>query len=208
MGGILSRHIVAELLRIMLLTTSVLVAVIAFGAAIRPIMQNLLGAEDLPAFVVQASVPMLQFALPFAAAFAGTIVYARLASDNEVLAMSVAGLSYRRVLAPAALLGVVLFVGMAVLVDAAVPRFWTSMQRLLTRDVTRLFVAAVDRGEALVIDRTQLYADAALVTPMPEAEGGPTTRLALAGVRTGGRPPSSPPSSRPSMSTAATTTRT
>jgi lipopolysaccharide export LptBFGC system permease protein LptF len=182
MGGILSRHIVAELLRIMLLTTSVLVAVIAFGAAIRPIMQNLLGAEDLPAFVVQASVPMLQFALPFAAAFAGTIVYARLASDNEVLAMSVAGLSYRRILAPAALLGVVLFVGMAVLVDAAVPRFWTSMQRLLTRDVTRLFVAAVDRGEALVIDRTQLYADAALVTPMPEAEGGPTTRLALAGV--------------------------
>ena len=182
MPSILFRHIVADLVRIMVLTASVLVAVIAFGAAIRPIMQNLLGAEDLLQFVIQASVPMLQFALPFAAAFAGTIVYARLTAENEVLAMSAAGLSYKRVLLPAAGLGLVLLVVMAILVDAAVPRFWTSMQRLLTRDVTRLFVAAVDRGEALVIDRTQLYADAAVVTPTPVTEGGPVTRLSLAGV--------------------------
>lgn len=176
------RHIVADLVRILLLTASVLVAVIAFGAAIRPIMQNLLGAEDLLPFVSQASIPMLQFALPFAGAFAGTIVYARLAADNEILAMSAAGFSYRRILMPAAVLGVVLFVGMAVLVDAAVPRFWTSMQRLLTRDVTRLFVAAVQRHEALVIGNTQLYADDAAVTPGVEDGTGPVTRLTLAGV--------------------------
>lgn len=184
MPSILLRHIVADLLRILLLTASVLVAVIAFGAAIRPIMQNLLGAEDLLPFVTQASVPMLQFALPFSGAFAGTIVYARLAADNEVLAMSAAGLSYRRILMPAVVLGVVLFLAMAVLVDAAVPRFWTSMQRLLTRDVTRLFVAAVERHEALVIGNTQLYADGATVTTFPDAEktGGPITRLTLAGV--------------------------
>jgi len=184
MPSILLRHIVADLVRILLLTASVLVAVIAFGAAIRPIMQNLLGAEDLLPFVTQASVPMLQFALPFSGAFAATIVYSRLAADNEVLAMSAAGLSYRRVLMPAVVLGAALFLVMAVLVDAAVPRFWTSMQRLLTRDVTRLFVAAVDRREALVIGNTQLYADDAIVTPFEDAEktGGPITRLTLAGV--------------------------
>jgi lipopolysaccharide export LptBFGC system permease protein LptF len=182
MPRILFRHIVADLTRILVLTASVLVAVIAFGAAIRPVMQNLLGAEDLLQFVFQASVPMLQFALPFAAAFAGTIVYARLTAENEVLAMSAAGLSYKRILLPAVGLGAILLIAMAVLVDAAVPRFWTSMQRLLTRDVTRLFVAAVDRGEALVIDRTQLYADAAIVTPTPVTDGGPVTRLSLAGV--------------------------
>ena len=184
MPSTLLRHIVADLLRILLLTASVLVAVIAFGAAIRPIMQNLLGAADLLPFVTQASVPMLQFALPFSGAFAATIVYSRLAADNEVLAMSAAGLSYRRVLMPAVVLGAALFLVMAVLVDAAVPRFWTSMQRLLTRDVTRLFVAAVDRREALVIGNTQLYADDAIVTPFEDAEqtGGPITRLTLAGV--------------------------
>ncbi|MEY4821930.1 MAG: hypothetical protein RLY72_1582, partial [Planctomycetota bacterium] len=148
MPPILFRHIVADLVRIKLLTATVLVSVIAFGAAIRPIMQNLLGAEDLLQFVTLASVPMLQFALPFAGAFAGTIVYARLAADNEILAMSSAGLCYRRILMPAIGLGLLLFVAMAILLDAGVPRFWTSMQRLITRDVTRLFVGAVERGEA------------------------------------------------------------
>ncbi|MFZ9882462.1 MAG: LptF/LptG family permease, partial [Phycisphaerales bacterium] len=124
MPRILFRHIVADLCRIMLLTAAVLVSVIAFGAAIRPIMQNLLGADDVLQYVGLASVPMLQFALPFAGAFAGTIVYARLAADNEILAMSAAGLSYRKVLLPAAALGVVLLLGMAVLVDVGVPRFW------------------------------------------------------------------------------------
>ncbi|MFZ4749020.1 MAG: LptF/LptG family permease [Phycisphaerales bacterium] len=186
MPRILFRHILADLLRIKVLTASVLVAVIAFGAAIRPIMQNLLGAEDLLQYVALASVPMLQFALPFAGAFAGTIVYARLASDNEVLAMSAAGLSYRRILMPAVGLGCILLVAMALLVDSAVPRFWTSMQRLITRDVTRLFVSAIERGEALVIDRTQLYADDYAVIEHPggatDGSGGPATRLALAGV--------------------------
>ena len=171
MPRILLRHIIAELLRVQILTASVLVAVIAFGAAIRPIMQNLLGAEELLQFVALASVPMLQYALPFAGAFAGTIVYARLAADNEVLAMSAAGLSYRRILLPAAVLGVALLVGMAVLVDAGVPRFWTSMRRLITRDVTRLFVSAVERGEAFRVGNTQLYADEVLVIPGEELDG-------------------------------------
>ncbi len=191
MPRILLRHIIAELLRVQILTASVLVAVIAFGAAIRPIMQNLLGAEEVLQFVTLASVPMLQYALPFAGAFAGTIVYARLAADNEIVAMSAAGLSYRRILMPAAALGLVLFLGMALLVDAGVPRFWTSMRRLITRDVTRLFVSSVERGEAFRVGNTQLYADEVMVIPGEEVVGqggdgtlqrGPSTRLALAGV--------------------------
>lgn len=189
MPRILYRHITADLCRIMLLTASVLVTVIAFGAAIRPIMQNLFGAEDLLRFVALASVPMLQFALPFAGAFAGTIVYARLAADNEILAMSAAGMSYRRVFMPAILLGLLLFVGMVLLVDLGVPRLWSSMDRFKTRDPTRLFVSAVERGEALALPgtSTQLYADEVRVLELPDSgarAGGvaPTTRLGLAGV--------------------------
>ncbi len=182
MPRILFRHIVADLLRVQSLTASVLVAVIAFGAAIRPIMQNLLGPEDLLQFVALASVPMLQYALPFAGAFAATIVYARLAAENEVLAMSSAGMSYVKVLHPAIGLGVALFLGMIVLLDAGVPRFWTSMRRIITNDVTRLFVSAVERGEAFAVDGTQLYADEVRVIPGSADGTGPATRLALAGV--------------------------
>lgn len=181
---ILTRHILADLLRIMLLTASILVTVIAFGAAIRPIMQNLFGPEDLLQFVLLAAVPMLQFALPFAGAFAGTIVYARLSAENEVLAMSAAGMSYRKVLLPAALLGCLLFVVMALLVDVGVPRLWTAMDRFKTKDPTRLFLSAVERGEALAVPgtNTQLYADEAKVLDVPKGPGFPVTRLGLAGV--------------------------
>jgi hypothetical protein len=184
MPRILFRHIVADLLRIMLLTASVLVTIIAFGAAIRPIMQNLFGPEDLLQFVMLASVPMLQFALPFAGAFAGTIVYSRLTAENEVLAMSAAGLSYRKVLMPAVGLGLALFVLMALLVDSGVPRLWTSMDRFKTKDPTRLFISSVDRGEALALPgtSTQLYADEAKLLDVPDGPGAPETRLGLAGV--------------------------
>jgi hypothetical protein len=184
MSRILFRHITADLIRIMLLTASVLVTVIAFGAAIRPIMQNLFGPEDLAQFVLLAAVPMLQFALPFAGAFAGTIVYARLSAENEVLAMSAAGMSYGKVLLPAAALGAALFVLMVLLVDLGVPRLWTAMDRFKTKDPTRLFLSAVERGEALSVPgtATQLYADEAKVLEVPEGPSQPVTRLGLAGV--------------------------
>ena len=184
MSRTLTSHIVADLLRIMTLTASVLVAVIAFGAAIRPIMQNLIGGAELPHFVGLASVPMLQFALPFAGAFAGTIVYGRLAADNEILSMSAAGMSYRKILFPAAVLGFVMFFAMAILVDVAVPRFWTSIERLITKDPTRLFITAVEKGEAFAVPGTgtQLYADEAKIMDTPKGPGAPVTRLALAGV--------------------------
>ena len=141
MPSILFRHIVADLTRILVLTTSVLVAVIAFGAAIRPVMQNLLGAEDLLQFVFQASVPMLQFAMPFAAGFAATLVMHRFSTDNEVIAMSACGMGFRRIFAPVAILGGALCVVMLVLVAFVVPQFWTRMKELATADATQVLVA-------------------------------------------------------------------
>ncbi len=181
MSRILFRSILLDILRNFALTTTVLVAVIAFGAAIRPIIQSLLGPNELLQYVAMASIPMMQFAIPFAAAFAGTIVYQRLAVDNEVLAMSACGLSYRKVLLPAMVLGVVLFVVMAVLLDVGVPRFWTGMRQLLANDVTKLFVASVEKGESLKIGETQLYADQVRVVEGPHANGA-ETELLLAGV--------------------------
>ncbi len=181
MSRILFRSISLDLLRVFTLTTAVLVAVIAFGAAIRPIIQNLIGPNELMEYIAMASIPMLQFAIPFAAAFAGTIVYQRLAVDNEVLAMSTCGMSYRKVLFPAFMLGLVLFCAMAFLLDAGVPHFWTRMRQLLMNDVTKLFVASVEKGESLKIGDTQLYADEVRVVEGPHANGA-ETELLLAGV--------------------------
>ncbi len=181
MPGILTRTMAGELLKTILLTTGVLVSVIAFGAAIKPLARNLLGGFDILRYVALASVPMLQYALPFSAGFGATLVMHRMASDNEIIAMSAAGLSHGRILRPVVLLGAALLLIMLVLVNLVVPVFWTRMETMLARDVTRLLASSVERGEAFDLGDTRIYADDVLVQEAPEGSMV-DTRLVLVGV--------------------------
>ncbi|MDZ4829516.1 MAG: LptF/LptG family permease [Phycisphaerae bacterium] len=181
MPGILFRHIFVDLVKVLVVTTSVLVVVIAFGAAIKPISENLLGPADILKYMMYATVPMLQYALPFSAAFAGVIVYHRLTADNEILAMAACGIPYRRILRPAVVLGIGLTIFMVVLVDIGVPTFWWAIKQLLARDITRGFVAYVERGEAVPFGSSEIYADEAHVEEAP-ADSGAAQRLLLVGV--------------------------
>lgn len=175
------RHVAWELLRVFAVTTSVIVTVIAFGAAAKPLADNSIGANTIFKYVTLAMVPMLQFAMPFAAGFASTLVMHRFATDNEVTAMSACGMGYRKIFAPVAILGGTLCVVMLVLVAFVVPHFWTRMKELATADATQVLIAAVGRGEAVVADKMMIYADAAREVD-PPAELGIKRRLLLTGV--------------------------
>lgn len=175
------RHVAWELLRVFAVTTSVIVTVIAFGAAAKPLADNTIGANTIFKYVTLAMVPMLQFAMPFAAGFASTLVIHRFATDNEVTAMSACGMGYRKIFAPVAILGGTLCVVMLVLVAFVVPHFWTRMKELATADATQVLIAAVSRGEAVVADKMMIYADAAREVD-PPAELGIKRRLLLTGV--------------------------
>lgn len=175
------RHLLAELLKVFLLTTTVIVVVIAFGAAIKPLAENLLGPAATAKYIALATVPMLQFAIPFAGGFAATLVFHRFATDNEITAMACCGLSYRRIFAPVAALGLVLLILVFWLVNFAVPHFWTLLKQIVTKDATAIFAAAVDRGEALRIGDFALYADDRVERPV-DPETGIERRLVLYGV--------------------------
>ena len=181
MPWILWRHLTIELLKVLLLTASVIVVVVAFGAAIRPLADNSLGPGSVLKYVSLATVPMLQFALPFAAGFAATIVMHRFAADNELVAMAASGIRHAWVLAPLAGLGVLLLVLMLWLVNSVVPRFWGLMRDTVAADATAVLVAAVDRGEALEIGDLAIYADAVEVQDAPP-DSGALRRLVLSGV--------------------------
>ena len=181
MPGLLTRYMAGELLKTILLTATVLVAVIAFGTAIKPLSRNLLGGADILKYVMFAMIPMMEYALPFAAGFGATLVMHRLAGDNEVLAMSSCGLSPRRIFRPIFLLAAVLLLVMLALVEFLVPVFWTRMESLLAHDVTRLLASSVERGEAFTLGDTRIYADEVLVTEMPEGSQA-ETRMVLVGV--------------------------
>ena len=159
MPWILFRHFLSELSKVLLLTTVIIVVVVAFGAVIKPLTGNLLGPGGILKYIFLAMVPMLQYALPFSAGFAATIVTHRFASDNEVQAMSVSGISYPVILLPQIFLGAVLTVFMFFLVQTAIPRFLGLMCDVITNDAAEVFVSTIRSGEPFRAGNFMIFAD-------------------------------------------------
>lgn len=153
------RYISADLWRLLLLTTAVLVCVISFAITIKPLADGELSPLDAIAFMLFACVPMLAYALPFAAGFAATLVFHRLSQDNELLASHAGGVSHKKVLAPALVTGIVLALVVGVLSDQVIPRFLRNMERLITEDVARLMVSRLGQGEPVEFGGNMIYAD-------------------------------------------------
>jgi hypothetical protein len=70
---------------------------------------------------------------------------------------------------------------MFLIVNFAVPHFWSLLKEMVARDVTRVFTSTVEKGEALSVGRTQLFADDVLIADDP-TETGADERLILLGV--------------------------
>jgi lipopolysaccharide export system permease protein len=181
MPWLLYRYMIGELLRVIGLTCAVLVTVIAFGATIKPLAnETLLDASQTVKYLMLAIVPMLQFALPFAAGFGTTITLHRFAAENEILAMAASGISYRRIVAPLLVLGAILTLIMIVLTQDVIPRFWGLIERTLAVDVPRLFQASIEKGVPFQIPNSdlQIVADRLVVEHQP-ADTSAGTRLRL-----------------------------
>ncbi|MEX0744917.1 MAG: LptF/LptG family permease [Phycisphaeraceae bacterium] len=182
----LYRHMLVELTKLLVVTTVVLVTVISFAAAVKPLSEGLLGPTALARFIFYSAPTMLAFALPFAAAFASTLVFIRMANDNEVLACSASGLSYRTVLLPPALLGLALTMGLFATSNFVIPYFHREARQSLERDLITLLVTDLNAGKAF--DRMGdhiIYADRAEerpAPPMPELSLQPDRLIELTGV--------------------------
>lgn len=166
------RAISIDLWKLLLLTAAVVVAVGAFALALRPVAEGRIGPEDAARFMLFGLLPMLQYALPFAAGFAATLVYHRLAGDNEILAAHAGGISHRALLMPAGAAGLVLSVVLFALSDTAIPRLLRSMEELLTQDAVRLIITPIRRGESIQFGpRVQVHADDVASPPRDPSSG-------------------------------------
>lgn len=181
MPWLLYRYILLELLRVIGLTTAVLVTVIAFGALIKPLAnETLLDAAQTFKYLMLVIVPMLQYALPFAAGFGTTLTFHRLTTDNEIVAMAASGLSYRRIIVPLVGLGLALSLFMVALTQWIAPQFWALIEQAVTQDFTRMFQASIEKGVPFDIPGgdLQIMADRLIIEPQPE-DSGADTRMRL-----------------------------
>ncbi len=155
------RAIILDLLRLILLTAAVLVAVLAFAAAIQPISNGKLSAPDTLRFITLAIIPMLAYALPFAAGFGATLVYYRIAQDNEAIAAYASGISHQRLLAPALIIAILAASSLAVLNEQVIPRFLRAMARLITVDMARFTANEIGKGNSVTVGEMIIWADQA-----------------------------------------------
>ncbi|MFA9479691.1 LptF/LptG family permease [Phycisphaerales bacterium AB-hyl4] len=187
----LYRYILVELLKLLAITTAVLVTVISFAAAVKPLSEGLLSPAALVRFVGFSAPTMIVFALPFAAAFASTLTFIRMAADNEVLACSASGLSYRSVLLPPIILGVAMTMGLFFTANYVIPYFYAQARQTIEHDIVTLLVNDLNSGKAFdrFPDRDLVvFADRAGERPppvLPEADIQPTRLIELAGVAVG-----------------------
>ncbi len=159
---ILWRTMVLELVRLVAITAGVLVSVVAFAGAIKPLGDGKLEPGDAMWFMLLSVPPMLAYVLPFAGGFAATMVYHRMSSDNELVAAQAGGVSLRRLLAPALATALLLAGTLAMLNEVLIPRFLRQMQRLVTVEAPRLLTNESQRGRAVRFDNRVLLADAAV----------------------------------------------
>lgn len=165
----LYRHILAEVLKVLGITTAVMVTVMAFAVAVKPLSEGLLGPADLVRFVAYSMPTLLSFVLPLSAAFATTLIFIRLSNDNELLACSAGGLSHRQVLAPIAALGLVLTLTLLILSNVVIPEFYLRASQTVQRDVLSLMTAKLQRDRVFrPNDRLVIYADHAAELPITD----------------------------------------
>lgn len=172
-------HTLAELTKLVLLTTTVLVTVIAFAMSVKFLADGKLDPFDTFRAMVLAMVPALQYALPFAACFGATLAYHRLASENELTAAYAGGVSHRALLVPACVTGVVLSLVLLGLTQMVIPKMLKRITELVSSDAARVFVSQIERGQAVAIDNTLIYADKVVRQPAPQ---GYNDALLLLGV--------------------------
>ncbi|MFU8827828.1 MAG: LptF/LptG family permease [Phycisphaerales bacterium] len=156
---ILWRYLTIELARTLLLVGTALIVLVSFAAAIRPLAKGDVGLGDAIRLMVLLAVPMAQFALPFAAGFAATMVYHRFGSDNEAVACRAGGIPQRSILVPAMFIGLVLALIVAALSNSVMPRFFRAAEHIVARDVARVIIAPIRTGRPIRLGNWDLYAD-------------------------------------------------
>lgn len=175
------RYTLTELWRLIALSTAVMVAVIAAAFTVKPLAEGDLDPASALRFMALAVPPTLAYALPFAASFASTLAYHRMAQDNEILAALAGGVSHRKLILPALASGLFITAALAALSDQVIPRFLGTLERMVTRDLAQIFVRQIQRGEAATLDNISIYAQA-VADHGPDPSGGALERLVLSGV--------------------------
>ena len=98
-------YVLKDLVRIFVLASVALAAIMSFGGLLRPLTEHGLDVQQVTRILGYFMPAMQTYSLPVAALFATTMVYGKLSADNELIACRAAGIGYWPIWLPAIVLG-------------------------------------------------------------------------------------------------------
>jgi len=136
---ILHRYILKEMLKALTLGLVAVTGVVAFGLVLKALEEYGLGPFTSLLYMLLSMPKAAYFALPLAAVLAGTLVYGRMAAQNELMACRASGIPMWSLFWPTIVLAVVASAATFFLAAWPLPASAYAAKRLTLADIERLF---------------------------------------------------------------------
>lgn len=137
---LLQRYILGELLKVFSLVLTVLTVLLVFVGVFQQATEQGLGPLQLLQVLPFIVPSMLPFTIPAALLLTVSLVYGRIAGDQEIVAAKAAGINVISLMLPAFFLGAVLSVGSLLLTDQMIPWAMANIQRTVISAVEEIFL--------------------------------------------------------------------
>jgi len=155
--GVLARHVIGQLVRAFVLALSTITAVFVLFVVVAKVADAGLGPRDVALLVPFAIPGTLPYTVPVSLLFAVSVVYGRIASDNEVIAVKASGQSALTVLWPAFGLGAALSVGLLVASGELIPRANHQAKLALLGHIEDVFYKVLKKDKVFDNARWKFY---------------------------------------------------
>jgi lipopolysaccharide export LptBFGC system permease protein LptF len=147
-------YIFWPLLRVFLLTTCALAGIMSFAGLLRPLTEHGLDMRQINQMLLYLTPAMSTYSLPVAALLAATIVYGRLAADNELTAIRAGGIGYLSlrgfsIALPALVLGLIVATISLIMLCFVVPIFSLRVQEIVYSNIAKVIASDVERDHAV-----------------------------------------------------------
>src|SRR5687767_7729073 len=156
-------YIFKDLLRIFFYTSGALAGIMSFGGLLRPLTEHGLDASQAAKMLGFFMPAMTTYSLPIAALFATTVVYGRLAADNELVACRAAGMSFFSIGAPAFILGLLVALISLLFLCFIVPVFTLKVEKVIYSNLAQMISNQIERTHQVKMDDTTIFAQEAAV---------------------------------------------
>jgi len=143
-------------------TVVALTLILSLGSILRPVQEYGVGPRQVVHLMGYFLPIILTFVLPMAALFAGTLVYGRFTSDNELDACRASGIGLLTLIYPGLALAIMVAIANLLLSFYVMPVFIHSAERALKADAKQILFRNIQRRRYYQLppdDRFLIYAD-------------------------------------------------